>query len=89
MGRPRGSRCFLWSSFEDPSLERLYQSYSVRQKRAGLECFLVAAVLFDVYMLVIPSGQDLTIFGAMSGFLVSFGLWRSEVFRSGILIVRF
>lgn len=64
------SRCFLWSSFDDPSLEKLYQSYSVKQKRAGLECFLITAVLFDIYMLVIPSGQDLTIFGVMSSFLV-------------------
>lgn len=64
------SRCFLWSSFDDPSLEKLYQSYSVKQKRAGLECFLMTAVLFDIYMLVIPSGQDLPVFWAMSSFLI-------------------
>lgn len=63
------SRCFLWSSFSDPALEKLYQSYSVKQKRAGLECFLITAVLFDIYMLVVPSGQDLMIFGVMSLFL--------------------
>lgn len=63
------ARCFLWSAFNDPALEKLYQSYSVKQKRAGLECFLITAVLFDVYMLVIPSGQDLMIFAVMSCFL--------------------
>lgn len=64
------SSCFLWSSFKDPALEKLYQSYSVRQKRAGLECFLIAAILYDIYMLVVPSGQDLLIFGVMSVFLM-------------------
>lgn len=63
------SRCFLWSSFRDESLEKLYQSYSVKQKRAGLECFLITAILFDIYMLVVPSGQDFVIFAVMSGFL--------------------
>ncbi|GJQ82981.1 Ac3 [Trypoxylus dichotomus] len=64
------SSCFLCSSFKDPSLEKLYQSYSVKQKRAGLECFLITAILFDIYMLVIPSGQDLLIFAVISCFLV-------------------
>lgn len=64
------SRCVLWSSFSDPALEKLYQSYSVKQKRAGLECFLLTALLFDIYMLVIPSGQDLVIFAVMGAFLV-------------------
>lgn len=64
------SHCFFWSSFKDPSLEKLYQSYSVKQKRSGLECFLVTAILFDLYMLIVPSGQDLFIFSAMTSFLV-------------------
>lgn len=64
------SCCLFWSSFKDPSLEKLYQSYSVKQKRAGLECFLITAILFDIYMLVVPSGQDLIVFGVMSTFLI-------------------
>lgn len=47
----------FWSSFEDPDLEKLYQTYSVKQKRAGLECFLFASILFDIYMLAVPSGK--------------------------------
>lgn len=64
------SCCFLWSSFDDPALEKLYQSYSVKQKRAGLECFLITAVLFDIYMLVVPNDQDLVTFGVISIFLL-------------------
>lgn len=63
------SGCILWSSFKDPSLEKLYQTYCIKQKRAGLECFLVTAILFDIYVLTVPSGQDLIIFGTMSAFL--------------------
>lgn len=64
------SRCFLWSSFTDPAIERLYQSYSVKQKRAGLQCFLYAAILFDVYILSVPGGQDIIICSVLSTFLV-------------------
>lgn len=66
----RQSNCFLWSSFNDPAIERLYQSYSVKQKRAGLQCFLYAAILFDAYMLAVPSSQDVIIYVVMSSFLV-------------------
>ncbi|RZF34842.1 hypothetical protein LSTR_LSTR017162 [Laodelphax striatellus] len=38
--------------------ERLYRSYSVKQKRAALQCFLCAAILYDVYWLVVRGGQD-------------------------------
>lgn len=64
------SSCFLWSSFKDPAIERLYQSYSAKQKRAGLQCFLYAAILFDVYILAVPSSQDYIIFIVMSCFLL-------------------
>lgn len=57
-------------SFSDPDLEKLYQSYSVKQKRAGLQCFLYAAILFDLYMLAIPQEQDLITFGIITIFLV-------------------
>ncbi|KAK3922439.1 Adenylate cyclase type 3 [Frankliniella fusca] len=58
--------------FLDPSLERLYQSYSVKQKRAGVQCFLAAAVLYDVFMLVLPGPgpvQDSLTIGLMAAFL--------------------
>ncbi|CAH2015830.1 unnamed protein product [Acanthoscelides obtectus] len=44
--------CYVFNTFTDPSLEKLYQSFSVKQKRTGLECFLITAILFDIYMLV-------------------------------------
>lgn len=65
------TRCFLWSAFSDPYLEKLYQSYSIKQKRAGIECFLIAAILFDIYVLLVPSGQDAWVFAAMSAFLTA------------------
>ncbi|XP_050300517.1 adenylate cyclase type 3 [Anthonomus grandis grandis] len=46
--------CYIFNTFSDHSLESLYQSFSVKQKRAGLECFIITAALFDVYMLVVP-----------------------------------
>ncbi|KAG4080688.1 hypothetical protein HA402_013218 [Bradysia odoriphaga] len=38
-------------------LEKLYQRYSIKQRRAGLECFLAASVLFDLWAIFIPQGQ--------------------------------
>ncbi|EFA03954.2 adenylate cyclase type 3 [Tribolium castaneum] len=62
--------CWVFSSFRDSALEKLYQSFSVRQKRAGLECFLITAILFDIYMLVVPSDQDFVIIAVMGTFLI-------------------
>ncbi len=39
-------------------LEKLYQRYSIKQRRAGLECFLAASVLFDLWAIFIPQGQS-------------------------------
>jgi hypothetical protein len=61
---------FLQQSFTDPALEKLYQSYSVKQKRDGLEVFLYAAMLYDVYMLLVPDGQDALMSGLTAAFLV-------------------
>lgn len=56
--------------FTDPALERLYQRYSVKQKRAGVQCFLAAAVLYDVFMLVLPGpSQDSLTRGLTAAFL--------------------
>ncbi|XP_018904366.1 adenylate cyclase type 3 [Bemisia tabaci] len=43
----------------DPSLERLYRSYSAKQKRAALPCFIFAAFAYDVYALTLPSFEPL------------------------------
>lgn len=42
----------------DDVLEKLYQSYSLKQKRAGLSCFLVTSILFDIWAIFIPQGQS-------------------------------
>jgi len=59
---------FFQRSFRDPALEKLYQSYSVKQKRPGLEVFLYAAILYDLYMLLVPGGQD----AVMRGLTIAF-----------------
>lgn len=38
-------------SLPNEVLERLFQRYSIKQRRAGLECFLVTSVLFDLWVI--------------------------------------
>lgn len=42
----------------DDVLEKVYQSYSLKQKRAGLKCFLLASLMFDIWAIFIPQGQS-------------------------------
>jgi adenylate cyclase 3 len=42
----------------DDVLEKLYQSYSLKQRRSGLACFLAASILFDLWAILIPQGQS-------------------------------
>lgn len=41
-------------SLPNDVLERLYQRYSIKQRRAGLECFLATSVLFDLWTIFAP-----------------------------------
>lgn len=41
----------------DSVLEKLYQNYSIKQKRSGLICFLLTSILFDLWAIAIPQGQ--------------------------------
>lgn len=41
-------------SLPNDVLERLFQRYSIKQRRAGLECFLVTSVLFDLWVILAP-----------------------------------
>ncbi|XP_055849197.1 adenylate cyclase type 3 [Episyrphus balteatus] len=50
----------------DVVLNKLYQSYSVKQRRAGLIWFLVASILFDIWALIIPQGQCIEAMGVTS-----------------------
>lgn len=41
-------------SLPNEVLERLFQRYSIKQRRAGLECFLATSVLFDLWVILVP-----------------------------------
>lgn len=41
-------------SLPNDVLERLFQRYSIKQRRAGLECFLATSVLFDLWVILVP-----------------------------------
>ncbi|XP_058795491.1 adenylate cyclase type 3 [Phymastichus coffea] len=53
-GRPSN---LLKTSFSSSKLEQLYRSSSLQQRRGGLQCFLVTAVLYDFYSLALPDGE--------------------------------
>lgn len=44
-------------------LEKLYQSYAIKQKRDGLSSFLVASIMFDLWAIIVPQGQRLESLG--------------------------
>lgn len=46
------------TALPDSVLEKLYQRYSIKQRRAGLECFLAASILFDLWAIFVPQGQS-------------------------------
>ncbi|KAL9707790.1 hypothetical protein quinque_011308 [Culex quinquefasciatus] len=41
----------------DDVLEKLYQSYALKQKRVAFGCYLAASILFDVWAILVPQGQ--------------------------------
>lgn len=41
-------------SLPNDLLERLYQRYSIKQRRAGLECFLATSILTDLWVILAP-----------------------------------
>lgn len=41
-------------SLPNDVLERLFQRYSIKQRRAGLESFLATSVLFDLWVICVP-----------------------------------
>lgn len=50
-------------------LEKLYHRYSIKQRRAGLGCFLAASILFDLWAIFVPQGQRLESLGKVNFFL--------------------
>ena len=53
-GRPSN---LLKTSFSSTKLEKLYRASSLQQRRGGLHCFLLSAILFDVYTLASPEPE--------------------------------
>lgn len=51
------------SSLPDEVLEKLFRSYSLKQKRSGLVCFLAASIMFDLWAIVVPQGQSIESLG--------------------------
>jgi len=47
-------------------LEKLYRSYSLKQKRSGLSCFIVASIAFDLWAILVPQGQSVESLGKMT-----------------------
>ena len=39
-------------TFDDPELEKLYQSYSIKQRFSDLKCFLYTSILFSLYTIL-------------------------------------
>lgn len=57
----------------DDVLEKLYRSYSLKQKRSGLKCFIVASIVFDLWAILVPQGQSWESLGKFKAFnLLSF-----------------
>lgn len=64
-GRPSN---LLRTSFSSSKLEKLYRASALKQRRGGLQCFLIAAALFDFYTLALPD-SELTVRGLTAVFL--------------------
>lgn len=54
-------------------LEKLYQSYAIKQKRDGLSSFLIASIMFDLWAIIVPQGQRLESLGELRFFPRSLG----------------
>lgn len=52
------------TSLPDDVLEKLYRSYSLKQKRSGLACFIVASIMFDLWAIL--QGQNAESLGRIS-----------------------
>lgn len=45
-------------TLQNDVLEKIYRSYSLKQKRSGMNCFMAAAILFDLWAIFIPANQS-------------------------------
>lgn len=58
----------------DDVLEKLYRSYSLKQKRSGLVCFIAASVVFDLWAILVPQGQSVETYGELNPVLHEFSM---------------
>ncbi|XP_053673323.1 adenylate cyclase type 3 [Anopheles nili] len=42
----------------DAVLDKLYQSYALKQKRVAFLCYLIASILYDCWAIAVPQGQS-------------------------------
>jgi len=61
---------FIRRAFSDPVLEKLYLSYNVRQKREAIYCFLVTAIIYNVFYLSVGFKYEPSFVIIMGVFLV-------------------
>lgn len=60
------------TSLPDAVLEKLYRSYSLKQKRSALVTFLIASISFDLWAILIPQGQNIESLGKYCTFYLNF-----------------
>ncbi|XP_044752334.1 adenylate cyclase type 3 [Coccinella septempunctata] len=65
-----GRRLLIFSYFKDPSLECLYENFSLRQKRTGLESFIVGAILSGLNVLFVIGDEDVVELSGLVGMLL-------------------
>ncbi|XP_055634057.1 adenylate cyclase type 3 [Toxorhynchites rutilus septentrionalis] len=53
----------------DEVLEKLYRSYTLKQKRVAFGCYLAASILFDLWAILVPQGQGWESIAVTSVFL--------------------
>lgn len=58
------------TSLPDDVLEKLYRSYSLKQKRSGLTCLIFASIVFDLWAILVPQGQSVESLGEMSSYVL-------------------
>lgn len=61
-------------------LEKLYHRYSIKQRRAGLGCFLAASILFDLWAIFVPQGQRLESLGKVKLFFFDLFIYLYYVY---------
>lgn len=70
-------------SLPNDVLERLFQRYTIKQRRAGLECFLATSILFDLWIIFVPQqGKSSENIGMYTSFYILLMFILSRFFYS-------